>query len=280
MKIAIQGIKGSFHHQAVANYFGTAEFELVECANFKEVFESVKNGQADMACIAIENSIYGSLYENYDLINAYGFPIVGEIFLKIMHNLIVLPTVNELSEIKNIFSHPVAIAQCNKFLSQHDFNIVNKEDTAKSVQEVRDLNLKDTAAIASSQAAELYQMKILVPGIQDYPNNYTRFLFLSNLQSPISNLQSILPENIKVSLNFQISNQPGSLLEILRIISEFKGNMSKIESRPIPGQVWQYQFYLDIVIDPLNVDQMIQGVDEATEEFKVLGKYSEGRFAE
>jgi len=280
MKVAIQGIKGSFHHQAVANYFGLAEFELVECANFKAVFEAVKNGQAEMACIAIENSIYGSLYENYDLINSYGFPIVGEIFLKITHNLIVLPTVNDVSEIKNVFSHPVAIAQCTKFLSQHDFNIVNKEDTAKSVQEVHDLELKDTAAIASTQAAELFQMKILVPGIQDHPNNYTRFLFLNNSQLTTNNLQDKLPENVKVSLNFQISNQPGSLLTTLNIIAEYKGNMSKIESRPIPGQVWQYQFYVDIVIDPLNVEPMIQAVDEATEEFKVLGRYSEGRYAE
>ena len=269
MIIAIQGIEGSYHHQAVVRYYNDSNVEIIGKDNFSDVFEALEKNEVDIGCIAIENSIYGSIYENYDLLNKSGFHIIGELFLKIQHNLIVNPGTKE-EDIKQVLSHPVAIRQCQKFLESTTYEVLNREDTSKSVKEIKDNKMIDSAAIASSIAAELFDMEILKSAIQDFENNYTRFLFLSK--------ENEVVDFDKLSINFQVKNKPGSLLSIMQIINNNGGNMSKIESRPILGQVWQYQFYVDIIIDQNNYEKLITELKQGTQEFTLLGTYKQGKF--
>lgn len=268
MKIALQGTLGSFHHRAAVQYFGT-DIDVIEKPNFLTVFESLASGEADFGCIAIENAIYGSLHENYDLLKRFGFPIVGEIFLKIDQNLIALPG-TKLSDIKKVMSHPVALKQCEKFLSTLNVARIEYEDTAKAVKEIRDRHLTDTAGIASALAAELYGMEIIEKQIQDEKENYTRFLILAPKETNV-------PYN-KISIRCTAQNKPGSLLRILQAIADAGGNMTKIESRPLLGKVWEYQFYIDLVIDPAHGDALLTALKTVTDELTVLGKYQEGVF--
>lgn len=272
MKIAIQGVHGSFHHLASMRYFGN-DITILPKATFRDVFESLKNNEADTACVAIENSIYGSLYENYDLLKDYHFPIVGEIFLKITHNLMALPG-ETLESITTIMSHPVALKQCQNFLTslkERGVIIQEHEDTAKAAQEISEQKLPHTAAIASAAAHELFELPIIAPNIQDHENNYTRFLFLQKNPSPFA--------HNKASIHFTIPNTPGSLVAILQTIAEGGGNMTKIESRPIIGSVWEYQFYCDIEANILMLESILTAVKSKTKEYHLLGTYTKGIFS-
>lgn len=266
MKIAIQGESGSFHELAAKHWFGE-NIELVCCDTFSEVFMACADGRADAAVCAIENSLYGSINEVYDLLQEYRFPIIGEVPERIHQNLIALPTAS-LNDITHVFSHPVALAQCDAFLAEHLPNAekVQHQDTAASVAYIKEQNNIAYAAIASSVAAKQYEMQILRSEIEDHSTNYTRFLILNPKGSAPSGAN-------KTSLTLQTNHTPGSLYKALGVLANANVNMTKLQSRPITGKVWKYQFYLDIETAG---DQLITIIKEMTSqgcEVTVLGEY-------
>lgn len=240
--VSIQGVKGSFHHIAAEYLFKGASY--LERGSFDAVFNDCATERADYALVAIENSIAGSLLQNYDLLGQHNIPIIGEALLRIEHHLIAYPGVT-LEEIDEIWSHPMAINQTHEFLDTLEATVIEKKDTAESVQIIRDRKLKHVAAIASEKAAEVYGMQILKRNIETDPNNYTRFLVLSKHHT-LKNGQS-LP--FKTSLHFSLVEQPGSLAAFLQIIAEAGVNMTMIESRPQIGKPWQYDFFIDLNIN-------------------------------
>lgn len=266
MKVAIQGEKGSFHHAATQQF--TKEYTLSCKETFDEVFNAVNSSEADLGCVAIENALYGSLHENYDRLKEFGVKIVGEVFLKISHNLLANKGV-QIQDVKQVWSHPVALKQCKQLLNSLDVEVIEHADTAGAAKEIKETSKTDVACIASKIAAELYDLDILKEDVQDHKENYTRFLFLS---------KNIKDKGNKISLNFQLSHESGSLLKILQIISDFEGNMTKLESRPILGKVWQYQFYVDVVVDKKY--ELIGELKKNTSDLNVLGIYQEGKFVD
>ncbi len=268
MIVSIQGVRGSFHEEAAAKIFGQPI--LLERDTFDEVFQDCSSGRSDFAIAAIENSIVGSLIYNYDRLFKYNLHIVGETYLRISHNLIATPSAL-LHEIKEIWSHPMAIEQCRAFLATHPAKVVEMDDTAGSVKKLMDENLTGVAAIASARSADIYGANILVPGIETDPHNYTRFLVLS--RDPDNRL--VNKHNSKTSLVVRIDDKPGSLFELLGIFRENGVNLSKIESRPRVGVPWNYDFYLDLNVDATSElgRKLLTMLHESVPFVKLLGSY-------
>ncbi len=268
MIISIQGVRGSFHEEAAAKIFDKPI--LLERDTFDEVFGDCSLGKCDYAITAIENSIVGSLIYNYDRLFKYDLHIVGETYLRISHNLIAAPDTS-LYEVKEIWSHPMAIEQCRAFLATHPAKVVEMDDTAGSVKKIMEDRPKGVAAIAGARSAEIYGARILMPSIETDPHNYTRFLVLS--KDP--DRRPTKKENTKTSLVVRIEDKPGSLYELLGMIREAKVNLSKIESRPRVGVPWNYDFYLDLNIDASS-DQgknVVHTLSKSVLFLKVLGSY-------
>ena len=242
MIISIQGVRGSFHEEAAAKIFDNPI--LLERDTFDQVFQDCSNDRCDFAIAAIENSIVGSLIYNYDRLFKYDLHIVGETYLRISHNLIAAPE-TLLYEVREIWSHPMAIEQCRAFLATHPAKVVEMEDTAGSVKKLMEERPKGVAAIAGARSADIYGANILMPAIETDPHNYTRFLVLSKDE----NKRPHAKENTKTSLVVRIDDKPGSLFELLAIIRDANTNLSKIESRPRVGVPWNYDFYLDLNMD-------------------------------
>src|SRR5690606_15575493 len=221
IRVAIQGVKGSFHEEAAVKYFGE-QIETIECESFKKTCEMLKQGKADYVVMAIENSIAGSLLPNYSLLRDYRFPIVGEIYLHIKLHLMALPGV-KIQDIKFVESHPIALQQCYDFLEENPhFKISEGEDTAASAKKISEQQLTDTAAIANQLTAKLYGLEILERRIETNKKNYTRFLILTNKAEEKSKAN-------KASLSFQIGNGVGSLSNILACFAEQNINLSRIQ---------------------------------------------------
>ncbi|PCI25099.1 prephenate dehydratase [Candidatus Peregrinibacteria bacterium] len=272
LSISIQGNKGSFHDLVSQKIF-TNITELKERESFLEVFDDVTDGSVDFGVVAIENSIAGSLMENYDFLLSHHLHIVGEVYLRISHNLIAHPHVN-IQDIKEVWSHPMAMKQCQEFLKKHPhMKAINKTDTAGSVKEVKTQNLQNTAAIASSYAAEIFDMQILEKSIETDKENYTRFFIIS--KTPV------IPEDAdKTSIVFSAANTPGSLASVLMSFHEADVNLSKIESRPVIGKKWSYNFYLDFS-ESLNSPQAkkaLKAIEKHTNWYKILGSYRSGEY--
>jgi prephenate dehydratase len=237
-KVAIQGIKASFHDEAATKYFGPS-VEIIECPSFKDSCEVLNNNESDFAVMAIENSVAGSLLSNYSLLQEYDFSIVGEVTLPIKMYLLALPGV-KLADIKYIQSHPIAIRQCNDFLNDHpEILILEKNDTSACAKEIRDKGLKDTAAIASLAAAKLFDLEVLESRVESNKKNFTRFLVLS------AHKMEVVGAN-KASLVFQVKNEIGSLAKVLEILALNNIDLSKIQSIPVLGKPDRYNFYIDI----------------------------------
>ena len=221
--------------------------------------------------IPLENSLSGSFHENYDLLMEFDFKIVGELILRIVHNLIGTGD-GDLSGIKRIYSHPVVFEQCRVFLEQHpEWDLVSVQDTASSVRRVKEGGNPEDAAIASKEAAQLYKMPILKEGIETNPRNFTRYVIIS--QNDYKNG----PKN-KSSLVFSVRDEPGALYNTLQVFAENKINLTKLESRPIPDKPWEYLFYLDVNLD-ITEEQykpLLEEVEQKTKCLKVLGSYSRG----
>ena len=271
-RIAIQGIRGSFHDIASHDYFQGEQIELICCATFEEVFENIKRDPTVVGMLAIENTIAGSLLHNYELLLKSGTTIVGEYKLHISHSIVCLPDDN-WEDIREVNSHPVAIMQCREFLSNRpELKIVEAEDTAGAAEYISRNKLHGHAAICSKAAAPLYGMKVLEEGVEDNKHNFTRFLVVCTPQKA-DFLRSI--ERVdKASICFSLPHEEGSLSCVLSILSFYKMNMTKIQSLPIIGHEWEYLFYVDVTFDSLTrFRQSIDAITPLTRDLRVLGEY-------
>ena len=274
-KIAIQGVKGSYHDIAAHKYFKEEEIELICCNTFEEVFAQMKKDSDVIGVIAIENTIAGSLLHNYELLRESGATIIGEHKLRISHSIMCLPEDN-WEDLTEVNSHPVALAQCRDFLHNHpELKVVETEETAGSAENIRKNNLRGHAAICSKYAAGLYDMKILEEGIETNKHNFTRFLVISNpwLADELKDRSKVNKANIV----FSLPHSEGSLSQVLSIFSFYKINLTKIQSLPIIGREWEYMFYVDVMFnDYLRYKQSIDAVTPLTKALKILGEYAEG----
>jgi prephenate dehydratase len=266
MKIAFQGEPGAYSEQAVFNYFG--QVDTCPCESFDEVFDSVVSGRCESALIPIENSLAGSIHQNYDLLLRHDLHIVGEYLLRVQHCLIALPEVRK-SDIKKVISHPQALGQCAGYLRELGVKAEHAYDTAGSVKILKESGARDTAAIASRRAAEIYEMQILEEGIEDHPENFTRFLAVAR--------ESARPEGeAKTSIVFTLKNQPGALFKALSVFALRDIDLTKIESRPLQGMPWEYLFYIDFV-GAVHEDTARKALDHLSEYalmLRVLGSYA------
>ena len=277
-KIAIQGDLGSYHDIAAHEYFQGEELQLVCCDTFEQVFEAMKEDGSVLGLVAIENTIAGSLLHNYELLRQSGVEIVGEHKLRISHSLVCLPQDN-WDDIQEVLSHPIALMQCRQFLSQHPaFKVVQADDTAKSAAMISRQQLRGHAAICSMAAARQYGMKVLQSGIETNKHNFTRFLVLSDAwQADELRRQRGLHIN-KSSMVFTLPHQEGSLSQVLSILSFYRINLTKIQSLPIIGREWEYQFYVDVVFDDrLRYKQAMAAIAPLTKELKTLGEYEDAK---
>jgi prephenate dehydratase len=265
MKVAFQGEPGAYSEQAVFNYFGAVE--TLPCESFDAVFDSVNAGHCDAGLIPIENSLAGSIHQNYDLLLRNQLHIVGEYLLRVRHCLIAVPGVKK-EEIKKAISHPQALGQCAAYLRNLGIKPEPVYDTAGSVKMLKESGARDTAAIASGRAAELYGMQILEEGIEDNPENYTRFLAIRS--------EAIVPENeAKTSIVFTLKNEPGSLFKAMSVFALRDIDLTKIESRPLQGKPWEYLFYIDFIgaAHEEKIKRALDHLNEYALTLRVLGSY-------
>ena len=266
--IAIQGIKGSFHHQVAQEYFHQ-NVAVNECLSFEALVDSLLNDKSQLAVMAIENSIAGSIIPNYALIDKNELHIIGEYYLDIIQNLMVLNG-QKLSEIQEVHSHPMALLQCMEFLKKHPkIKLVEDKDTAETARRIHQKQLKGIAAIGSKAAASMYDLTIIAPEIQTVNNNMTRFFI-------ISKEANVLPkeEINKASLKFELDDSPGSLATVLNVMTNCKLNLTKIQSMPIIETPFQYSFFVDVVFEKYkHYEKAMKILAIMTNHFKVLGEY-------
>jgi prephenate dehydratase len=269
MRVAIQGEMGSFSHQAARETLGEGII-ILPCPTFDALFDVVGSGGADRAVVPIENSLTGSIHENYDRLLARPLHIVGETQLRIQQCLIARPGAS-LGSLRRVASHPVALAQCRNFFAAHPhLEAVAAYDTAGSVQRLLQAGPVTEAAIASRLAATLYQGEVLLEGIEDDPQNFTRFLVLAPEPGPIGGAA-------KTSVAFTLKNVPGSLHRALGAFALRGASLAKIESRPLRGRPWEYAFYLDVLGNPQGpVGEALAELRGLAGEFRILGSYPEG----
>jgi prephenate dehydratase len=266
--VSIQGQPGSFHHIGARMLFGDTNFLYRN--SFREVFDDARAGRANFIFIAIENSIAGSIIYNYDLLAASKLPIVAEKYLRIGQHFIGKPG-TPIDSIREVWSHPMAIEQCRVFLQTLDVKILEKEDTAGSVRDLRDSERRDVAVISSDLSAQLYGMEILRPHIETDPGNYTRFLLLSREILP-----DVVPgEQKKTTVYFGVPHRPGGLVTLLQAFHDKQVNITKIESRPRVGSPWVYDFFADVHLNAHTSDgqAILEYVREYCEFIHVLGSY-------
>jgi prephenate dehydratase len=270
LRVAIQGLATSFHEVAAFTYFDVP-IETVECLSFHQLCESLKHGKADVAVMAIENSIAGSILPNYFLLQDYHFSIAGELYLPIHMHLLTLPGV-KLNDIQSIESHPMAIRQCSEFLhSLKNVEIRESDDTALSAKRVKELKLKNTAAIANEHAAKKYGLQILEKRIETHKKNFTRFLILKKRSNGQTGTN-------KASLSFEVANEIGSLADALITFKDNKINLSKIQSIPIIGRPNEYSIHVDVEWSKRkNYDDAINQILRQVKNLNVLGEYKKGK---
>ena len=267
VKVVYHGIPGSFSHKAAMQFFGT-EIDHASCASFREVFQAVDEGRAALGVVPVENSLSGSIHENYDLLLEFELLIVGEITLRVGHSLIGHENAT-LADIKRVYSHPQVFQQCREFLGNYPhWEQLAFSDTASAVQRIKENKDPQEAAIARKEAARVFDLNILQEGIETNPRNFTRFVVISRNEF----LEG--PRN-KSSLIFSVGDTPGSLCAVLTIFAENQINLVKLESRPIHSKPWEYLFYADVEVDIddeqfRNILEELQG---KTEYLKILGGY-------
>lgn len=273
MQIAIQGEPGSFSHEAALKVAPGAT--IFPCALSADVFRSVTEGKVDAAVIPIENSLAGSVTEHYDLLLSEDVAVESESLLRIRHNLIAVPGIS-LEHVERVYSHPVALAQCRSFFAEHpSASATPFYDTAGSVKHVLETRNGKAAAIASVQAAAYYGGEILAAGIEDNPENYTRFFLIRRRE-----LVKTQPDADKVSIAFTVENRPGTLVTALQVFAGQGTNLTKLESRPVQGQPWQYVFYADYQIPGASsADAALGLLASHCSMVKELGRYKAAQHA-
>lgn len=273
-RVTIQGIAGCYHEAAARAYFGEEDIETVACATFPEMFARMADDHSLLGIIAIENTIAGSLLQNHELLRKSELNVVGEYKLRISHVLAALPGEN-LDDIREVNSHPMALMQCGEFLQAHPrMKLVEKDDTAGSAQEIARHRLTGHAAICGRLAAEIYGLHILAEGIETNKRNFTRFLVVAD---PLHSQWLTAGKRInKSSLVFSLPHTQGSLSKVLTILSFYDINLSKIQSMPIIGREWEYRFYIDLTFDNFTrYKQSLEAIRPLTKDFKILGEYAE-----
>ena len=270
MKIAIQGEAGSFSHEAALKLVPGAT--IVPCSLSADVFAKMGDGRADAAVIPIENSLAGSVSEHFDLLLENDVRVVRETRLRIHHNLIGISGAS-LEHIDRVFSHPVALAQCRRFIARHKrMQPYAFYDTAGSVKQLVEARDRHAAAIASAAAAEYYGGEILAANIEDNEENYTRFFLIQKSEDAVTD-----PESNKISLAFSLENQPGSLAGVLNELFVLGINLTKIESRPVHGKPWEYIFYVDCHVQPgEQATKALAALGKHCAMLKELGRYPDG----
>ena len=267
MKIAYQGEPGAFSEAAGRRLVPDAK--LLPCKSFEDVFAAVRDGQATYGIVPIENSIGGSIHRNYDLLVTHELPIQAEIELPVVHQLLALPGTT-IDRLRRVYSHPQALAQCERFLrTLKGIDIIATYDTAGSAKMVTDERLEDAAAIASARAGELFGLTALASSIQDYDDNITRFLVIG-----AEPLHAAVPD--KTSIVFSLPNEPGSLFKALSVFALRGVDLTKLESRPIPGRPWEYLFYADLAAarDNLICARALGHLAEFAPMLRTLGSYA------
>lgn len=270
LKIAYYGVSGAYSEQAALNHFSGRSKELKECRFLAEVFDAVENN-CDYGVVPIENSLEGAVTQTYDLLLDSNLTIMGEEIVKISHSLMTLKGTS-IKDIKFVYSHPQAIAQCREYLERYGLSAVPYYDTAGSAKMLMEEKPKHSAAIASERAAKIYGMKILAKGIESSTHNYTRFVVISK--------ENQTTGWNKTAIAFSAKHHPGSLFRALNCFARNKVNLSYIQSRPIPGMPWEYNFYVDCegsVHDP-NIKNALVHLYDAADFVKVLGSYKKARF--
>ena len=269
MRIAIQGQAGSFHEQAAKQWYGP-EATIVPCVTFGDVFQTYARGQADAIVVAVENTIYGTINETYRHIESCGAPIVGEVTLTIQQTLITNPG-TKLEDITAVYSHPVALSQCQHFLREHLPQAAQIEyfDTAGAVEFIKQQGSPHLAAIAGETAAQLYNMPILKHHIQDAQDNITRFLILDQTTT--------VTDANRAALVVTTAHQPGSLLEILRTFANQSINLASLQSQPIVGQPWNYKFFMTVDAAGPSLQRAINKITSTGHKVTLLGEYQTAR---
>ena len=271
-KIAIQGIAGCFHEDAAQNYFEDQEIKIVECNSFQKVCALMDEDKADYAVMAIENSIAGSILQNYSLIRDYHLRIIGEIYIHIQMNLMMLPGVKK-EDIKTIYSHPVAIRQCTEYLETYFPNakIIENQDTAASGKIISENKLKDAAAIGNIRTANLYHLNLVDKGIESNKKNYTRFWILSKHATQSK-------KNNKASICFEVGHYCGALASVLDIFAKHKINLNKIQSVPVFGKPNEYTIHVDVEYEnENNYEEAIHEILKNVSSMSILGEYVRGK---
>jgi len=273
-RIAIQGGAGAFHEIAALHYFGSNNVEIVPTLTFKDLFKTLKMQHADYGIMAIENMVAGSILPNYNLLSQSNMKIIGEIYLRIIQNLVAMPgqTIDQITE---VYSHPMAILQCQTFFEEYPhIKLIESVDTALSAKEIADAKQMGIGAISSSEAANKYGLEIMYPSIEDNKMNYTRFLILADKDEEVTFEE---PVN-KSSLQFAVAHEIGCLAKILSIFSYFNINLTKIQSLPIVGKEWEYFFYVDVEFSDYKIYQhALDSVKPFTSQLGILGEYHKGK---
>lgn len=272
LKIAIQGIKGSNHHQVAKDYF-SENIELVECLSFDDLVNKLLSKEADQGVMAIENSIAGSIIPNYALVNHNDLHIIGEYYLNIHHNLMVLKG-QQITDIKEVSSHPMALLQCKEYFRQFPhIKLVEDVDTAETAKRIQEQKIRHLAAIAPNVAAEMYGLDIVARDIQTIKNNATRFIIVQTKNGAVSEA-----EISKASVRFITDHKRGSLAAVLNVMSDCRLNLTKIQSLPVIETPWKYAFFVDVTFtayaDFIKAKSLLNIMSE---DFKILGEYKNGR---
>jgi len=277
-RIAFQGEPGAFSQEAAHKLLGPG-IEVLPCARFDDVFRNLKEGAVEGAVVPIENTLAGSVHENYDHLLHYQLPIVAETSVRIVHNLMAAPGV-PFSRIRRVYSHPVALNQCLDFFARHPrIEPVPFYDTAGSAKMILAEKLSDAAAVASSVAAEIYGARILRRSIEDDRRNFTRFFLLRNSEKArLTPVESTSRTQWKTSVVFSTRNVPGALFRCMSAFALRDLNLTKIESRPLRGKPWEYLFYLDFLgqVETPNVENALAHLRELADLLQVLGCYPKG----
>ncbi|MBB4077682.1 prephenate dehydratase [Lewinella aquimaris] len=271
LRVSIQGYAGAFHEAAAREHFHDREVVIVPGHTFADVIGQIESGESDVALMAIENTLAGSLMANYDLLQRSDVRITGEVYLKIRQNLMALPGVG-IDELREVYSHPIALVQVREFFKPWPkIKLVESADTALSALHVKESNDRTRGAVAHTLAARLYGLDILASGIETNKLNHTRFLVLERGRD------TSLDEGNKVSMSFSVSHESGSLSRVLMVLDAYKINLTKIQSTPIVGRPWQYRFYVDFLLNgSITVSEALAGIRPITKELRIQGIYTAG----